>query len=117
MPLPSSRNFQIWFYHVTHGRLLIRSPNTGIHGETTNIDLTFHAVVYLAVPRLLNSLSFVEPFDSELRQITKALARALEDHEKIWVLKTKESRALIVASHLKLEEHTGECMLNPFENE
>ena len=55
MEFQSDRHFQVWDYHVSHARLLIRSPNSS--GNSTNQDVIFYAVDYLGIPTSFQGLS------------------------------------------------------------
>jgi hypothetical protein len=54
--LPRSRTFQVWEYQVSHGNLLIRSPQAPAskHSpeQVTNLDLHFFGVDYFELPCL-----------------------------------------------------------------
>jgi len=55
MQFQSDRHFQLWDYHVSHARMLIRSPISS--KISTNLDIIFHAVDFLNMPTSFNGLN------------------------------------------------------------
>lgn len=55
MEFQSERRFQIWDYHVSHARMLIRSPNSS--GTSTNQDIIFWGVEFLGIPTSFRGLT------------------------------------------------------------
>ena len=71
----SARRFQMWEYHVSHGRLLLRSPKS--ERVPTNLDIEFIGVEYLALPRHLVGLEVREASPAELdafREVREVVA-------------------------------------------
>jgi hypothetical protein len=54
MDFQSDRRFQIWDYHVSHARLLIRSPHSS--NIPTNNDIIFYGVVFIGIPAFFHGL-------------------------------------------------------------
>ncbi len=48
MNFESDRRFQVWDYHVSHARMLIRSPSGA--QSPTNIDIIFFGIKYIGIP-------------------------------------------------------------------
>jgi hypothetical protein len=55
MQFDSDRYFQIWDYHVSHARVLIRSASPS--DSSKNIDIIFYAVDYLGIPSCFEGLT------------------------------------------------------------
>jgi hypothetical protein len=54
----SDRFFQLWYYTVTHGQLLLRSVKS--ESDKTQVDLFFKNVKFVGVPVLLKSMRVME---------------------------------------------------------
>ena len=55
MEFKSDRHFQVWDYHVSHARMLIRSPISP--GISTNQDIIFFGVEFVGIPTSFQGLS------------------------------------------------------------
>src|SRR5262249_19645254 len=78
------RKFQFWWYRVSHGELLVRSPKT--LQESRNVDLMFVDVAYVDLPRFIPELEVVESNDDDVGRASERLGRAVE-REQVFVLK------------------------------
>ena len=54
MIFSSPRTFQLWDYHVSHSRLLLRSPASP--GDAKNQDILFYGVESLDIPTIFRGL-------------------------------------------------------------
>lgn len=54
----SDRFFQLWYYTVSHGQLLLRSVKSD--SEKTQVDVFFKNVKFVGVPALLKSMRVIE---------------------------------------------------------
>ncbi|NOV04838.1 hypothetical protein [Paenibacillus planticolens] len=58
------RKFQFWFYRVSHGELLIRSPKSKENPK--NIDIMFFDITYIELPRFLDEIMLDEATSEEI---------------------------------------------------
>ncbi len=97
-----NREFQLWEYRVSHGSLLIRSPQGA---ETkTNVDIVFSGVEYLAAPRILRGVEIAVPTKEEVRRLEARLGKQLTE-SSIVILVSSGQRFPIVAASFKVEEN------------
>ena len=112
------RVFKVWEYQVSHGQLLIRSPQapaTNTSPErTTNVDLVCLGVEYMAVPRAFRGLELLQPTRSELEQIEALLGRSI-DSSSVRMLASEGKRFPVVASSFSLSENDWDIFESPFE--
>lgn len=106
-----NRTFQLWEYRVSHGSLLIRSPQ-GTDSKV-NVDLVCSGVEYLAVPRFLRGLEIVEPTQEELQCLERLLSRPLSA-STVRILASSGQRFPIVAASFKLGENERDICESPF---
>ena len=98
--LPKDRDFQIWDYSVSHGRLLIRSPK-GMQFRK-NIDIKFFGVQYLSLPRHLKCLTIDHANDEEFESLKKTMGDSLK-LDNVHILECIFGRCVVIASHIKVE--------------
>ncbi|BDU22952.1 hypothetical protein [Dyella sp. GSA-30] len=108
----SSRDFQLWSYTVSHGMLLIRSP--GGAGEGT-IDLVFHGLKYISVPRYLIGLSVDEGEWNE-SQFNFIKSSKISEKDLVFTLSSDGSSYYIVAAGVKMNEHDRDIFWDPFKD-
>jgi hypothetical protein len=107
-----NRTFQLWAYRVSHGSLLIRSPQSS--EEKMNVDVICAGVEYLAVPRFFRGLEIATPMPEEMRSLEEKLGRKLTS-ASVHILVSSMQRFPIVAASLKLEENEQDIFESPFE--
>jgi hypothetical protein len=116
--LPSSRTFQVWEYQVSHGNLLIRSPQAAAckHSpeQVTNLDLHFFGVDYFELPRLLKGVDIVTPTEAELERLRHILEKQLSPLI-VTVLLSGIHRFPIVAAAVKVTENQWDIFESPIE--
>lgn len=89
----SNRNFQLWYYVVSHQQLLIRSPSTP--GIKTNVDVIFRGVLLLNAPSRLNGV-----------KICKRASDAFTDYGGLsFEIHTEGRLYEIVAQNCRVLEH------------
>jgi len=93
------RRFEFWFYRVSHGELLIRSPKDERH--STNIDYIFVDVTYVDLPRCLAEVELSETTDVDVQRAEERLGKTVE-HRNVHVLVSNGRRYLVVASFMKV---------------
>lgn len=94
------RHFQIWEYKVSHQQLLIRSPKS--HEHTTNLDLVFVGVDYLALPVSFDGITVVPPNDAE-QQFARTCSSF--DSAQAIILESGGQRHLVVAAKVRVFEN------------
>jgi len=109
----ATRVFQLWEYRVSHGSLLIRSPQSA--GETRNVDIIFAGVEYLAIPRFFRGIEIVEATPAEIRLLEERLAKDISS-KSVHIIASSAKRFPIVAASLKLEENELEIFESPLDN-
>ncbi len=117
-PLSSSREFQVWEYQVSHGHLLVRSPQKPASQrspeQTTNFDLHFWGVEYLELPRQLKGIEIASPNQTDVSRIEAILARPVAP-ESVTVLLSGGCRFIVVSSGLKVSENEWDSFESPIE--
>ena len=109
----SNRDFQLWEYRVSHGLLLLRAPK---HGElSSNVDVVFAGVRYLAVPSYLQSLELEDPSREEVESLRTLLGEALSADE-VTVLKSGGRRHFVVAAGVQVSENYMEIFDSVFDS-
>ena len=106
------RIFKVWLYRVSHGELLVRSPQDLEHSR--NIDLMFAGVEYLEIPCLLPHLEVDEANDDDVARTSDRLGKLVERRNVI-VLKSEGRRFLVVAAWMKAGESDMDIFDSPFE--
>jgi hypothetical protein len=106
-----NRVFQLWEYKVTHGSLLIRSPQSP--EISTNIDLVCVGVEYLALPRHIRGLDLAEPSGEEVRQLSELLGRPIEA-SRIRMILSGGQRFPVVAASFRVSENDDDIFASTF---
>ena len=104
--LTVGREFQLWEYRVSHGMLLIRSPQSVTHAQ--NCDVTFAGVQYVALPRHLGSISIAEERSPEqLIALGLLLGREPYSSDKIFVVRALSNDYIVIAANcmIRLTDH------------
>lgn len=109
----ANRMFQLWEYRVSHGSLLIRSPQGP--DSRKNVDILCAGVEYLATPRFLRGLEIVEPTLEELQSLEKKLGKSLSV-STVRIFASSGQRFPVVASSFKLEENERDIFDSPFDD-
>lgn len=107
-----NRKFQVWFYRVSHGELLIRSPKSKENPK--NIDILFYDISYIELPRFLDEIILATATKEEIIYVNSKLSEPLYNR-KITIIVSKGIRYLIVASFLKVQENELDLFEHPFE--
>jgi hypothetical protein len=111
--LLQGRWFQLWHYIVSHGQLLIRSPIGS--DETTNIDISFDAVIYVDVPRHLGEITLDTPTDEERARL-RARTNEFYNNYLTTVIVSGSNRFYVVSSWISIEENQLELFETPYGN-
>ena len=106
----SERCFQLWEYHVSHGRMLIRSPKSQ---NSKNIDLIFAGVEFVSIPRLLKGLRLDKPTAEDIEYVADALGKPIAP-SKVIVLLSSNKRYYVVASGIMVDETNCDIFESPF---
>ncbi len=98
----SSRHFRIWDYHISHQRLLIRSPRDQSMPGSENIDLLFQGVSYLDTVPAFNGLELEEinPIadPEEAKVIEAASGQELRHGCSCFLLRSDDRKNIICAA-------------------
>ena len=109
--LLQGREFQFWEYFVSHGMLLIRSPNTPTVSGI--VDIIFGDVDYVSLPRFLLEIEFGNATPDEIKHLSDKLRTPIVSPDDVWVLQNKYSRFFIVARALSIQLHHGSMFEPP----
>ena len=96
------RKFQLWYYTVSHGELLIRSPKTPDNPK--NIDIMFIDVIYSELPRYLYNLKIEETKSEDIIYLQERLNGPTKLGE-VTVLSSNGKRYFVAASLIKIDEN------------
>lgn len=97
-----SRDFKFWYYHVSHGKLLLRSLKDSTNNK--NIDIVFTDVIYVDIPRKLVDLKLEGANEEDLSYVEDKINKVVKP-ENITILLSNDKRYLIVASFMRIEEN------------
>lgn len=95
-----SRRFQLLFYQVSHGEMIIRSHKNDTCREINHnhsIDIYFGDVTYMEIPRDLNGIIFRKPNDDDVKYINSKIAKEITEDEIIVII-SNAKEYYIVAS-------------------
>ncbi len=109
--IPADRNFQFWEYKVSHGSLLIRSPKKG--EQRDNVDIKFYGVEYVSLARHMGTVELCDSNEKDLVFLRRILDKSV-DAQRVYILKTRTARHLVVAAKMVVEEHDGDIFDSPF---
>ena len=110
--LIKGRQFQLWEYHVSHGSLLLRSPE-GL-GQRGTVDIVCTGVQYIAAPRHLGEIIEVAGArEEEIAHVEKILGKKIQLPEQVYVLESERGRFPLVAVSLSIQEHRGSLFKSP----
>jgi hypothetical protein len=104
--LSFNRDFQIWAYSVSHGRLLLRSCKSAQH--PTRIDVLFTDVQTMEVRANIQTISIEEVNISDVVDRSTKPKDTLEPGQKVFLLKSIGWTGCIVAGSLSWHEDNGE---------
>lgn len=99
------RDFQLWRYDVSHGRLLLRSARKTATQD--NVDIVFSGIEYVRAPRHLRGLSIEAAMPLEAGEARAALGRDVP-LENLYVLAAEGRRHLVVAAGVRVMRHAGD---------
>lgn len=98
------RKFEFWFYQISHGEVIIRSPKNEDDMLYHNIDISIGAVKYLELPFQFDGLRITEAKKEDVDYICLKLGKSVPEKEII-VLISKNKKYYIVASYYKILEN------------
>lgn len=107
-----NRKFQFWFYRVSHGELLIRSPKSKENPK--NIDILFFDISYIELPRFLDEIILDDATNDEIIYVNNKIGEPSND-QKVTIIVSRGIRYLIVASFFKVKETELDLFEHPFE--
>lgn len=107
----TNRNFKFWYYRVSHGELLVRSPKDT--SNKTNIDIVVTDVKYVDLPKLLPTLEIHEANEDDLIFLKSRIGEKLTKSKTI-VLVSEGKRFYIVATFIKVQENELDIFDLPF---
>lgn len=107
----SNRKFKLWYYHVNHKEVLIRSMKDSCFEN--NIDLYFGDVDYIEIPSVLTDLVVEEANEKDVKYLRKKLNKNVSQ-SNIKVIISHQRRFYIVAEVFKIMENTLDIMQVPF---
>lgn len=106
----SSREFQFWAYTASHGMLLVRSPGAA---DKPTVDLVFHGVQFVSLPRHVGSLLIVESeWDENNSNFIKVPRTSKRDF--LFTLTSSGYSYYVVAAGMKITEHDNDIFWSPF---
>ncbi len=112
------RDFLVWEYQVSHSQLLLRSPKApatdACPAFSTNLDIVFLGVDYMAVPRSLKRLALDRVTAIELEAIEATLGASTAPH-RVTILVSGSGRFPVVAASVAVSENDWDIFDSPFE--
>lgn len=102
----SNRKFQLLFYQISHGEMIIRSNknDTSISFDNYMIDIYFGDVIYIEIPRDLNGVIFRRPNADDVRYINSKVEKEISE-DKIIVILSNKKKYYVAASIISVIKH------------
>jgi len=103
----SHRSFQLLFYQISHGEMIIRSHKTdAIRGINYNhtIDIYFGDVTYMEIPRDLEGITFRRPNEDDVKYLNSKTQKEITEDE-IVVIISNSKEYYVVASVISVLEN------------
>jgi hypothetical protein len=101
----------MWEYRVSHGLLLIRSPQSA--SENKNLDIICVGVEYLELPRFIHGIEILGPTVEEVQKLEDIVGKNL-DVSSILIIVSSGRRFPIVAARFKVYENDKDIFEDPF---
>lgn len=98
------REFKFWFYQITHGEVIIRSPKNEDDKLYHNIDIYIVDVDYLELPYQFHCLRITEASKEDVEYISMRLGKSVPE-KRIIVLVSENKKYYIVALYFKILEN------------
>lgn len=100
-----NRRFQLLFYQISHGELIIRSPkNVNSKADNYTIDVYFGDVIYLEIPKELNGIKFRRAHADDVIYIESKIKKEITE-DNIVVIISGDKEYYIVASVISIIEN------------
>jgi len=109
--LIKGRQFQLWEYHVSHGAMLFRSPESV--GKQGTVDIICTGVQYVAAPRNVGEIEVAGATPDEVAGLERILGKPIRLPEQVYVLAGPRGRFPLVAVSLSIQEHRGGLFKSP----
>ena len=97
-----NRRFQLLFYQISHGELIIRSQKNDNYVHT--IDIYFGDVIYMEIPSELNGIRFRRANADDVSYINSKIKNYIIQ-DNIVVIISEEKEYYIVASVISINEN------------
>ena len=97
-----NRRFQLLFYQISHGELIIRSQKNDNYFHT--IDIYFGDVIYMEIPSELNGIRFRRANADDVSYINSKIKKYIIQ-DNIVVIISEEKEYYIVASVISINEN------------
>ncbi len=95
----SDRYFQLLFYQLSHGEMIIRSHKN----DNNTIDIYFGDVKYIEIPRALNGIIFIRPNEEDIRYLESKDIKEFTEDEVVVIMSNKK-KYYVVASEISIIE-------------
>ncbi len=97
-----NRRFQLLFYQISHGEMIIRSQKNNNYNKT--IDIYFGDVNYMEIPSELNGIRFRRANADDVTYIKSKIKKYITQDE-IVVIVSEDKEYYIVASVISINEN------------
>ena len=97
-----NRRFQLLFYQISHGEMIIRSQKNDNCIQT--IDIYFGDVIYMEIPSELNGIKFRRAIADDVSYINSKIEKEITQ-DKIVVIISEDKEYYIVASVISINEN------------
>lgn len=104
-----NRRFQLWYYTVSHGQMLLRSKG---NKEESNLDIYFADVLYVELPMTLDGIEILETTQQDIDYITQKIGAT---DKKITVLMSENHKYYVVSTIMKIIENNLGMFELPFD--
>ncbi len=97
-----NRRFQLLFYQISHGEMIIRSQKNNNYNKT--IDIYFGDVNYMEIPSELNGIRFRRANADDVTYVKSKIKKYITQDE-IVVIVSEDKEYYIVASVISINEN------------
>ncbi|HEX8430246.1 MAG TPA: hypothetical protein VF625_03125 [Longimicrobium sp.] len=91
----STRRFELWIYHVSHGQLLLRSNRTS--EDATRVEILFVNVLSMHLPTLIETLEIEIADAGASAEILSNMGAWELDTEKVFLVRGRNCRGHVLA--------------------
>jgi len=99
----SDLHFQMWDFHVSYSRLLLRSPRDESDDDSVDLDVTFTAVFYSELGCHLQGIVIRDATPDEIEYLHRRIAEMYFNHARCYVIVSGNYTYFVVGGNIAIE--------------